>query len=66
MSDENWPAIKVERFYDEPPAHYEARRREIVTIINGFRHGRYDGSIADRQEQRLMALQDGTLILAVA
>ncbi|MDF2980867.1 MAG: hypothetical protein K0Q69_639, partial [Devosia sp.] len=50
MSDEIWPAIKVERFYDEPLAHYEARRREIVTIITGFRNSRYEGAVAERME----------------
>ncbi|WP_423065450.1 hypothetical protein [Devosia sp. CN2-171] len=64
MSDEIWPAIKVERFYDELPKHYEARRAEIVTIINGFRHGRYDGAIAERMELRLIALQDGLELAA--
>lgn len=66
MSDEIWPAIKVERFYDEPLKHYEARRAEITTIINGFRHGRYDGAVAERMEQRLVALQDGLELAAVA
>lgn len=66
MSDETWPAIKVERFYDEPLAHYEARRREIVSIVTGFRKSRYEGPAADRMEQRLMALQDGLVIPAVA
>jgi hypothetical protein len=66
MSDEIWPAIKVERFYDEPLAHYEARRKEIVSIITGFRNGRFEGAIAERMEQRLVALQDGMVILAVA
>lgn len=66
MSDEIWPAIRVERFYDEPLAHYEARRREIISIITGFRNGRYDGVVADRMEQRLVALQDGLVIPAVA
>lgn len=66
MSDEIWPAIKVERFYDEPLSHYEARRKEIVSIINGFRHGRYEGAAAERQEQRLVALQDGLVVPAVA
>ena len=66
MSDEIWPAIKVERFYDEPLVNYEARRREIVTIITGFRHGRYEGVVADRMENRLMALQDGMVVPAVA
>jgi hypothetical protein len=66
MSDEIWPAIRVERFYDEPLAHYEARRREIISIITGFRNGRYEGAVADRMEQRLVALQDGLVIPAVA
>jgi len=66
MSDEIWPAIRVERFYDEPLAQYEARRREIIAIIRGFRNGRYDGAVADRMEQRLMALQDGLELPAVA
>lgn len=66
MSDEIWPAIKVERFYDEPLAHYEARRREIVTIITGFRNSRYEGDAAERMENRLMALQDGMVVPAVA
>lgn len=66
MSDEIWPAIKVERFYDEPLAHYEARRKEIISIITGFRHGRYDGVVAERMEKRLVALQDGMVIPAVA
>ncbi|MDC9822485.1 hypothetical protein PRN20_01965 [Devosia sp. ZB163] len=66
MSDELWPAIKVERFYDEPLAHYETRRGEIVTIINGFRRGRYEGEAAERMERRLVALQDGTVLPAVA
>ena len=66
MSDEIWPAIKVERFYDEPLAHYEVRRREIVSIVSGFRNGRYEGALADRMEQRLMALQDGLAVPAVA
>lgn len=66
MSDEIWPAIKVERFYDEPLAHYEARRKEIISIITDFRHGRYDGVVAERMEKRLVALQDGMVIPAVA
>ncbi len=66
MSDEIWPAIRVERFYDEPLAHYEARRREIISIITGFRNGRYEGVVAERMEQRLVALQDGLVIPAVA
>jgi hypothetical protein len=66
MSDEIWPAIKVERFYDEPLRHYEARRAEIVKIINGFRNGRYEGALADRMEARLVALQDGLELAAVA
>jgi hypothetical protein len=66
MSDEIWPAIKVERFYDEPLKHYEARRAEITTIINGFRRGRYTGELAERMEQRLVALQDGLDLAAVA
>ena len=52
--------------YDEPLAHYEARRREIVTIITGFRNSRYEGAVADRMENRLMALQDGMVVPAVA
>ena len=66
MSDEIWPAIKVERFYDEPLKHYEARRAEITKIIKGFRNGRYEGALADRMEQRLIALQDGLELAAVA
>lgn len=66
MSDEIWPAIKVERFYDEPLQHYEARRAEITKIINGFRNGRYEGALADRMEQRLIALQDGLELASVA
>ncbi len=66
MSDEIWPAIRVERFYDEPQAHYEARRAEIITIITGFRHGRYEGELAERMEERLVALQDGLELPAVA
>ena len=65
MSDEVWPPIKVERFYDEPLKLYEARRAEIVKIIKGFREGRFEGALAERMEQRLIALQDG-LELAVA
>ncbi|MDB5539312.1 MAG: hypothetical protein JWQ89_1039 [Devosia sp.] len=66
MSDEIWPAIKVERFYDEPLSQYEARRKEIVSIIDGFRHGRFEGAMAERLEQRLVALQDGMDLPAVA
>jgi hypothetical protein len=66
MSDEIWPAIKVERFYDEPLKHYEARRAEITKIINDFRHGRYEGALADRMEERLIALQDGLELANVA
>ncbi len=66
MSDEIWPAIKVERFYDEPFKHYEARRAEIIKIIKGFRSGHYEGAVADRMEQRLIALQDGLELAAVA
>lgn len=66
MSDELWPAIKVERFYDEPQKHYEARRQEIVSIIKGFRHGRYEGMQAERMERRLIELEDGLVLAAVA
>ena len=61
MSDEVWPAIKVERFLDEPLEHYLKRRDEIVTIIGGFRRGRYTGAVAERMEHRLIALQDGLI-----
>lgn len=59
MSDEHWPAIKVERFHDESQDEYQARRDEIVEIIQAFRRGRYDGAEADRMEARLVGLQDG-------
>lgn len=64
MSDESWPAIKVERFYEEPIMQYEARRQEITAIINGFRHGHYDGDVADRMEERLVFLQEGLELAA--
>ncbi|MBN9315886.1 MAG: hypothetical protein J0I99_09125 [Devosia sp.] len=66
MSDELWPAIKVERFLDESPRQYEARRAEIVSIITGFRNGRYEGALAERMEERLIALQDGLLLPVAA
>lgn len=64
MSSDRWPAVRVERFMDEPIDQYVKRRDEIVTIITGFRRGRYTGDTAERMEQRLVALQDGLALVA--
>lgn len=61
MSDEHWPAIKVDRYHDESQDEFQARRNEIVAIIQAFRRGRYEGDEAERMEARLVGLQDGLL-----
>jgi hypothetical protein len=61
MSDEHWPAIKVDRFHDESQEEFQARRDEIVAIIQAFRRGRYQGVEGDLMEARLLGLQDGIL-----
>ena len=61
MSDDHWPAIRVERFFDESSEDYEVRRAEIVEIVQGFRRSRYSGSEADNMEARLVGLQEGLI-----
>lgn len=61
MLSDRWPAIKVRRFDNEPDAEYRVRRAEIVTIIDGFRHGRYSGELADMLDERLDGLQSGMI-----
>ena len=61
MLSDRWPAIKVRRFDNEPDADYRVRRAEIVTIIDGFRHGRFSGDLADMLDERLDGLQSGIL-----
>ena len=59
MLSDRWPAIKVRRFDNEPDDEYRLRRAEIVAIIDGFRHGRFTGELADQLDERLEGLQSG-------
>ncbi|RYE10961.1 MAG: hypothetical protein EOP22_01975 [Hyphomicrobiales bacterium] len=61
MLSDRWPAIKVRRFDNEPDDEYRLRSAEIVTIIDGFRHGRYQGELAELLDERLEGLQSGII-----
>lgn len=58
MPDQHaWPEIRVKRFEDETLEDYAARRNELVFIIDGFRHGKFAGELADQMDLRLEELQ---------
>jgi hypothetical protein len=61
MHSDRWPAIKVRRFDNEPNDEYAPRRDEIVAIIDGFRHGRFSGEMANRLDERLKGLLSGMI-----